>query len=237
MSQSVWVCLFLCAWQGNLPLPGWDSRDALFYPTTPAKVDLLLAATVSVWVKLWLSLPQSQLCHSFPPFADRYSGLCEDRHEEETLYLFNKKILEDIFWNRGFHKFERQETVCVSGQTQLHYRQERLAAELIFNLNNPRTTVLYAKKIGWRWQTTTSHIPFFEEWIRTNGLVVKASSSESGDLGSIPDECWNTLLSLSHFAWHWACLCTDTRTFYIAALSIIFFFLDFVSGYLALTEL
>ena len=80
-------------------------------------------------------------------------------------------------------------TVCVSGQTQLHYRQERLAAELIFNLNNPRTTVLYAKKIGWRWQTTTSHIPFFEEWIRTNGLVVKASSSESGDLGSIPDEC------------------------------------------------
>ena len=31
--------------------------------------------------------------------------------------------------------------------------------------------------------------------------------------------------------------CTDTRDFYIAALSIIFIYLDFVSGDLALTEL
>ena len=30
---------------------------------------------------------------------------------------------------------------------------------------------------------------FFEHLIRTNGLVVKVSCRESGDLGSIPDEC------------------------------------------------
>ena len=32
---------------------------------------------------------------------------------------------------------------------------------LIFNLNNPRRTVLYAKKIGCTWRDTTSHILFF----------------------------------------------------------------------------
>ena len=43
------------------------------------------------------------------------------------------------------------------------------------------------QKIGCRWRNTTSHILFFlPELIRTNGLVVKMSSRDSGDLGSIP---------------------------------------------------
>ena len=54
-------------------------------------------------------------------------------------------------------------------------------------------------------------------------LVVKTGCRESGDMGSIPDECWNPLPRLGHFARHWARQCTDTRAFYIAALSIIFF--------------
>ena len=79
--------------------------------------------------------------------------------------------------------------------------------------------------------------------IQANGLVVEVSSSEFGGLGSIPDECWNSLPRLGHFAAesqffarHWARQCTDTSTFYIAhncwALYN-FLFLDFVSGDLA----
>ena len=41
------------------------------------------------------------------------------------------------------------------------------------------------KKIGCRWRKKTSYIPFFRASIRTNG-VVKVSSRESGDMGSIP---------------------------------------------------
>ena len=40
-------------------------------------------------------------------------------------------------------------------------------------------------------------------------FVVKVSHRESGDMGSIPDECWNALPSLGRFAWHWARQCTD----------------------------
>ena len=68
-----------------------------------------------------------------------------------------------------------------------------------------------------------SYTVFFEQVIRTYGLVVKVSHNESGDMGSIPDECWNALQHLCHFAWHWARQCTGTSAFYIAALSIIFF--------------
>ena len=48
----------------------------------------------------------------------------------------------------------------------------------------------------------------FEKSTRTYGLVVKVNHSESGNLGSIPDDCWNSLPPLGHFAWHWACQCT-----------------------------
>ena len=63
------------------------------------------------------------------------------------------------------------------------------------------------------------------------------SYNKFGVLGSIPDECWNAVQRLGHFAWHWASQCTDTGAFYIAAISVIFFSLDFVSGDLELTEL
>ena len=53
--------------------------------------------------------------------------------------------------------------------------------------------------------------------------MVKVSRRESGDLGSIPDDSWNVLQRLGHFAWHWARQCTDTRAFYIAVLSVISF--------------
>ena len=69
-----------------------------------------------------------------------------------------------------------------------------------------------------------SYTVFFKQLIQTNGLMVnlKVSSSESVDLGSVPDECWNALLPLCHFVWYLARQCTDTRSFYIAVLSIIF---------------
>ena len=63
---------------------------------------------------------------------------------------------------------------------------------LIFNLNNPRTTVrvLYAKKLVAGGGIQEVIYRFFQlSLIRTYGLVVEASRSESGDLGSIPDEC------------------------------------------------
>ena len=66
----------------------------------------------------------------------------------------------------------------------------------------------------------------YDEWctvfplllIWTNGRVDKAGSRESDDLGSVPNEWWNALPRLGHFAWHWARQCADTRAFYIAAL-------------------
>ena len=39
--------------------------------------------------------------------------------------------------------------------------------------------------------------------------------------------CWIVLLHRGQFVWHWASQCTDTRAFYIVALSIIIFFLGF----------
>ena len=44
---------------------------------------------------------------------------------------------------------------------RFEFRNSRLGLALIFSLSNPRKTVLYAKKIGCRWQNSTSYIPFF----------------------------------------------------------------------------
>ena len=52
-----------------------------------------------------------------------------------------------------------------------------LSLALIFNLNNLRTTVLYAKKIDCRCGKTTSHIQFFRSIDTDPCLVVKVSSS------------------------------------------------------------
>ena len=49
---------------------------------------------------------------------------------------------------------------------------------LIFNLNNPRMTVLYAKYQLQVAKHDDSHTVFFKLLIPTNGLVVKVSSSE-----------------------------------------------------------
>ena len=102
-----------------------------------------------------------------------------------------------------------------------------LCLTLIFNLNIPRTTVLYAKKKSFaggeiRW----SIYRFFQAIdtvIQTNGLVVKVSCIELGDLGSNPDECWVSLQHLCHFVWHWPRQRAHSHSaFYIAELSIIF---------------
>ena len=70
----------------------------------------------------------------------------------------------------------------------------------------------------------TIHIPFFSsncyepmaEWLR---LVVDSLETRVRLLHSAESFCPRR----GHFAWHWARQCTDTRAFYIAALSIIFF--------------
>ena len=62
---------------------------------------------------------------------------------------------------------------------------------LIFNLNNPSTTVLYEKNQPGSVQLAKydeSYTVFFQFLIRTHGLVVKTGCRESSDMGSIPDE-------------------------------------------------
>ena len=46
--------------------------------------------------------------------------------------------------------------------------------------------------------------PFFGQLIQTYSLVVELISRKSGDLDWISAGCWNLLLPLSHFTWHWA---------------------------------
>ena len=75
-----------------------------------------------------------------------------------------------------------------------------------------------------------SYTNFFSNLIQTYGSVVKVNHKESGDMGLIPTGCWNPLPPLGHFVWHWASQCSecnDTCAFYIAVLSIIFWFLGF----------
>ena len=68
-----------------------------------------------------------------------------------------------------------------------------------------------------------SYTIFFMQIWTYDALVVKVSSRECGNLGLTPDKFWNALLSLGHFAWHWASQCTDMRAFHIAALSVVIF--------------
>ena len=76
------------------------------------------------------------------------------------------------------------------------------------------------KKIGEIWRV----IYRFFRLLKANlWLSGKCDLSKYGDWDSIPDDCWNSLQPLCHFAWYWARQCTDTTAFYIAALSIIFF--------------
>ena len=88
---------------------------------------------------------------------------------------------------------------------------------------NLRMTILHAKNqfkvaICNEWSTF-----FFGRLIWTNGVVVKASSSESDDMGSIPADVENPC----HFA---AILQGLTRTLLYCRFLYNFFFLIFVSG-------
>ena len=62
--------------------------------------------------------------------------------------------------------------------------------------------------------------------IRTYGCVIKARCSESGAMGSIPAERWNSLLLFGHFVWHWARQCTDMCAF-IFLYSLYIFLVEF----------
>ena len=49
--------------------------------------------------------------------------------------------------------------------------------------------------------------------LESYSLAVKPSHSELGNMGSNTAGCWKFQPSLSHFAWHWVCQCTDTSNF------------------------
>ena len=57
---------------------------------------------------------------------------------------------------------------------------------LIFNFNNPRPTVLYAKKLVAGGDIRRVMYRFFRAIDTNHGKVVKVSRRESGDMGSIP---------------------------------------------------
>ena len=80
-----------------------------------------------------------------------------------------------------------------------------------------------------------SYIVFFMQLTRTYALVLKLVAESRATwvpfLVSAEFLCCTSALA---FCWHWARQCTDIRAFYIAALSILSFFLDFGSGNLAL---
>ena len=60
---------------------------------------------------------------------------------------------------------------------------------------------------------------FFQQLIQINSLVFKTGCIGFGDLGSVPDECWNCLQSLCHFVWHWA-VTALTRALFILLCSL-----------------
>ena len=100
---------------------------------------------------------------------------------------------------------------------------------LIFNLSNPRLTILSAKKAVTGCETLWVIYCFFV-CIDTNPWLSGYEESQwVWRRGFYSSECWKSLQPLCHLALHWH------AQFHIAARST-FVFLDFVSGYLALTE-
>ena len=57
---------------------------------------------------------------------------------------------------------------------------------LVFNLSNPRIKILHAKTWFKVAKYDESYTVCFCTWIRTQGLMVKASHNELGDMGSNP---------------------------------------------------
>ena len=81
-------------------------------------------------------------------------------------YFFEVDELLDEHWA----KIVRSENISTPSMSnairridqRFAFKNSRITClALIFNLKNPSTTVLYAKKIGRRYRNTTSHIPFF----------------------------------------------------------------------------
>ena len=72
------------------------------------------------------------------------------------------------------------------------------------------------KKNNYLMQTDTK--PWLSDKGESQWVVPHLSGS-----GSILVRYWNSLPPLGHFAWHWSRQCTDSRGFYIAALSTILF--------------
>ena len=93
------------------------------------------------------------------------------------------------------------------------------------------------KKIGCRWRNTTSHVQFFSSnWYEPMAWWLRLVQR----VGRHWFDSWWVLKRFAVpqlFCEALSPQCTDTHAFYIAVLSTIFFFLDFVNGDLALTAL
>ena len=111
--------------------------------------------------------------------------------------------------------------VCVE---EFSYFVSGLDIQLEKSVLYAKKSVVYAKKSVAGLEICRVIYSFSSSnWYEPLAWGFKTGCRESGDIGSIPDECWNLLQRLGHFVWHWVRQCTDTRAFYIAALSIIFF--------------
>ena len=141
--------------------------------------------------------------------------------------------IEQKLWEKKFFQLQSMSNVirCIAQRFASKISGISCLA-LIFNISNQWMTILQAKK---RFQVTRNHDSctiFLVKLMQIYGSVEKASHSESGELGSIPEGCWNPLQPLGHFAWLWASQCTET----CACCALYnFFLLDVVSGDLALT--
>ena len=143
-----------------------------------------------------------------------------------------------------------QSKVCVQEFLYLVSASHAAASGLDIQLEKSKYNSPVCKKIGCMWGNTTRHILFFlGNWYEQMALVKVSSSefsSEFGNLGSIPDE-WHWVLKHS-----WVCHGSHALAIFCVALSqtvhwplrflycctpFNFFFLDFVSCDLVLTEL
>ena len=158
----------------------------------------------------------SKICRKFQVFSSHFFKVYELLDEQRAKIVQSENISTPIYVE--CHRMY-QSKVCVQEFSYFVSGQ----AGLDIQLEKSEYYSPVWKKVCCRWLNTTSYIQFFfERLIWTNGLAVKVSRCEFGYLGLIPNECWNALQRLGHFAWHWTRQCTDTRAFYIAALSIIF---------------
>ena len=200
-----------------------------------------------LWFSIWRFFEQSAfanihlLCY-WPTIHNSISKICP-KFQVISSHFFEVDELLDEHWAKIVQSENISSPIYVECnqmyQSKVCNQESRISClALIFNLRHRSTTVLYAKK----WVAPLQVAKYDESCTFFRAIDTKQwlswyETMELDDMGSIPDECWNDQQRPGHFVRHWARQCTDTRAFCIAALSIIFFFLDFVSGDLALTEL